>query len=122
MERAGLLLYDPATRAVRAVGSYGVDATLLGDVEGTLDETPIAQRALSEDRVMESSGDLAGELPARYAHFAGITTIACGPVAAGGRWLGVIFADTGGAPLRADRGGAGDDAHAGPPGRFGRER
>ena len=99
MERVGLLLYDSATRAVRPVGSYGIDTTLLGGVEGTLDETPIAQRALAEDRVVEASGDLSKELPARYAGFAGITTIACGPVAAGGRWLGVMFADGGGGPF-----------------------
>jgi len=99
MERAGLLLYDSATRAVRAVGSHGVDKTLLGEVEGTLDETPIAQRALAEDNVVETSEDLAASLPARYASFAGITSLACGPVAAGGRWLGVIFADAGGGPF-----------------------
>ena len=99
MERTGLLLYDSATRAVRAVGSHGVDKTLLGEVEGTLDETPIAQRALAEDNVVETSEDLAASLPARYASFAGITSLACGPVAAGGRWLGVIFADAGGGPF-----------------------
>ena len=99
MERAGLLLYDSATRAVRAVGSHGVDKTLLGAVEGTLDETPIAQRALAEDNVVETSETLAASLPARYASFAGITSLACGPVAAGGRWLGVIFADAGGGPF-----------------------
>ena len=96
MERVGLLLYAPATRAVNAVGSHGVDKTLIAQVEGTLDETPIAQRALAEDRVVEASEDLERELPPRYAKFAGITTIVCGPVAAGGRWLGVIFADQGG--------------------------
>jgi len=96
MERAGLLLYDSASHAVNAVGSHGVDKTLIGQVEGTLDETPIAQRALAEDRVVEASEHLERELPPRYAKFAGITTIVCGPVAAGGRWLGVIFADQGG--------------------------
>jgi signal transduction histidine kinase len=96
MERAGLLLYDPASRAVRPVGSHGIDASLLEHVEGTLDETPIAQRALAEDRVVVASGELERELPARYARFAGITSITCGPIAAGGRWLGVIFADRGG--------------------------
>jgi signal transduction histidine kinase len=96
MERAGLLLYDSASRAVHAVGSHGVDRGLIGQVEGTLDETPIAQRALAEDRVVDASDQLDRELPPRYAQFAGITTILCGPVAAGGRWLGVIFADRGG--------------------------
>ena len=96
MERAGLLLYDSASRAVRAVGSHGVDKGLIGEIEGTLDETPIAQRALAEDRVVDASENLEREVPPRYARFAGITTITCGPVAAGGRWLGVIFADRGG--------------------------
>jgi signal transduction histidine kinase len=96
MERAGLFLYDPTLRSTRAVGSHGVEPSLLADVEGTLDETPIAQRALAEDRVVEASERLEEELPPRYARFAGITTITCTPVSAGGRWLGVIFADRGG--------------------------
>ena len=96
MERAGALLYDPATRAVSAVGSHGIEQALLGEIEGTLDETPIAQRALAEDRVITISDGLEPHVPARYAHFPGITTLTCTPVAAGGRWLGVIFADRGG--------------------------
>jgi signal transduction histidine kinase len=96
MERAGLYLYDPTLRLVRAVGSHGVDPSLLVGVEGTLDETPIAQRALATDSVVEASERLEEELPPRYARFAGITTITCTPVSAGGRWLGVIFADRGG--------------------------
>jgi signal transduction histidine kinase len=35
-------------------------------------------------------------VPPRYARFAGITTLTCTPVSAGGRWLGVLFADRGG--------------------------
>ena len=63
MERAGLFLYDPILRSVRAVGSHGVDPSLLADVEGTLDETPIAQRALADDAVVEASEELEAELP-----------------------------------------------------------
>lgn len=96
MRRVGLFLYDRETRAVRPVGSHGIDRSLLDRVEGTLDETPIAQRALAEDRVVAASEQLERELPPRYARFAGITTIVCGPIAAAGRWLGVVFADRGG--------------------------
>jgi signal transduction histidine kinase len=96
MERVGLFLYDRTLRSVRAVGSHGVDSTLLEGVEGTLEETPVAQRALSTDQVVEASEDLEHEVPARYARFAGITTLTCIPVSAGGRWFGVIFADRGG--------------------------
>lgn len=96
MERAGLFLYDPGRQWVHAVGCHGIDPSLLKDVGGTLDETPLAQRALANDRVEEVSEALEREIPARYARFAGITTLTCTPVAAGGRWLGVIFADRGG--------------------------
>jgi signal transduction histidine kinase len=81
---------------VLPVGSHGTDPALVAQIEGTLDETPMAQRALAEDRVVEASDELATHVPPRYARFAGITTITCTPIAAGGRWLGVIFADRGG--------------------------
>jgi signal transduction histidine kinase len=96
LRRAALLLYDPAYRAVVPVGSHGTDPDLVAQIEGTLDETPMAQRALGENRVVEASEDHASHVPARYARFAGITTITCTPISAGGRWLGVIFADRGG--------------------------
>jgi signal transduction histidine kinase len=66
-------------------------------VEATLDEAPMVQTALQEDRVVSAEGDeLWSQVPARYARFAGITTLVCAPVSAGGHWLGVIFADGGG--------------------------
>ncbi len=96
MERAGLMLYDDVRKLVVPVGSHGIEPGLLSQVYGTLEETPIAQRALAEDRVVESSEGLENEVPARYAGFSGLTTLTCTPVSAGGRWLGVIFADRGG--------------------------
>lgn len=99
MRRAGLLLYQETRRLVVPAGSHGFDQQLVEDVHGTLEETPIAQVALAEDRVVEASGDLARQVPARYADLPGITTITCTPVSAGGRWLGVIFADRGGEPF-----------------------
>jgi signal transduction histidine kinase len=107
MERAGLFLYDRMLRTVRAEGSAGLDPDLLDGVEGTLEETPIAQRALASDTVVEASEALEREVPARYARFAGITTLTCTPVSASGRWFGVIFADRGGgrfAPTDEERG------------------
>ena len=96
MERVVLLLYDDALRDVRAAGTRGVDPAALSDVRGTLEETPMARRALAEDRVVEVSEGLERELPPRYARLLPITTLTCTPVAAGGRWFGVIFADRGG--------------------------
>ena len=60
----------------------GLDAPLLRDIYGTLEETPIAQVALSEDRVVEINGDLARWVPERYAGLTGIETLTCTPVAA----------------------------------------
>src|SRR5919197_2112321 len=100
MERDALMLYDDARKLVVPVGSHGVDPGLLSQVYGTLEETPIAQRALAEDRVVEVSEGLEREVPPRYARFAGVTTLTCTPVAAGGRWLGVIFAYRGGGNFR----------------------
>lgn len=99
MRRAGLLLYDDARKIVLPAGSHGIAASLLARVHGTLAETPIAQRALAEDRVVEVDGDLRPHIPARYADLPDVTTLTCTPVSAGGRWLGVIFADRGGAPF-----------------------
>ena len=96
MERVVLVLYDDARKIVVPAGSHGLEPDLLADVFGTLEETPLAQRALSEDRVVTASGELESEVPPRYARMLGETTLTCTPVSAGERWLGVIFADRGG--------------------------
>jgi signal transduction histidine kinase len=99
MRRASLVLYEATRRLVVPAGGHGFESGLLDDAHGTLEETPIARVALTEDRVVEASGDLRRQLPPRYADLPGVTTITCTPVSAGGRWLGVIFADRGGEPF-----------------------
>src|SRR5882757_7052137 len=98
MERAILFLYDAERRLVLPAGSHGVHREIIAHGYGSLEETPIAQRALAEDRVVETS-DLAADVPARYKNLPGITKLTCTPVAAAGRWLGVIFADRDGEPF-----------------------
>src|SRR3954453_18017013 len=95
MRRAGLFLYDESVGTVVAVGSHGIEQSLLLDVHGTLEETPVAQKALALDQVQETD-DLERELPARYKGALEVTTLTCTPLAAGHRWFGVIFADRGG--------------------------
>jgi signal transduction histidine kinase len=104
MRRAALLLHDSTYRTVIPMGSYGVDPELVRRIEGTLDETPIARRALEEDRVIEVHGGLAEQVPARYAELADTATITCTPIAAARRWLGVIFADCGGEDFELSEG------------------
>ena len=98
MERAVLFLYDAERKLVLPVGSHGVPREIIEHGYGTLEETPIAQRALSEDAVAETT-DLAHDIPARYSELPGVTKLTCTPVVAAGRWLGVIFADRDGAPF-----------------------
>jgi signal transduction histidine kinase len=95
MQRVVLFLYDDGLNRVRAVGSHGVERELIDQLHGTLEEAPLAQRALAEDRVVEVSDNLDRELPKRYAHSLGLTTVTCAPLSAAGRWLGVLFADRG---------------------------
>src|ERR687887_354145 len=95
MRRAGLFLYDESVGRVVAVGSHGIEPSLLVDVHGTLEETPVAQKALALDEVQETD-DLDRELPARYKGALEVTTLTCTPLAAANRWFGVIFADRGG--------------------------
>ncbi len=98
MERAVLFLYDSERRLVLPAGSHGVFREFIAHGYGTLEETPIAQRALAEDAVVETT-DLANDVPARYSNLPGITKLTCTPVAAAGRWMGVIFADRDGEPF-----------------------
>src|SRR5262249_17522082 len=98
IERAILFLYDAERRLVLPAGSHGVPREIIAHGYGSLEETPIAQRALAEDRVVEIS-ELGSDVPARYRNLPGITGMTCTPVAAAGRWLGVIFADRDGEPF-----------------------
>jgi signal transduction histidine kinase len=98
MERAVLFLYDAERKLVLPAGSHGVYPEFIVHGYGTLEETPIAQRALAEDRVVETT-DLARDVPARYSNLPGVVKLTCTPVAAAGRWLGVIFADRDGQPF-----------------------
>ena len=61
-----LLVYDPGRRLVVPAGSHGVAPEILAHVYGSLEETPIAQRALGDDAVIVVDR-LAGNVPDRYA-------------------------------------------------------
>jgi signal transduction histidine kinase len=101
LKRAVLFLYDPDRRLVVPAGSHGVEPEILAHTYGNIEETPIAQRALVDDEVVVADR-LSGQVPERYADLPGVVGISCTPVAAGGRRLGVIFADADGAPLALD--------------------
>jgi signal transduction histidine kinase len=96
MQRVALFLYDEARRRVVAAGSHHLDPEVLADFHATLDESPVARRALTEDRVLVVSEDIPHAIPAEYARRLGLSTVTCVPLSAAGRWFGVLFADRGG--------------------------
>jgi signal transduction histidine kinase len=96
MRRAAIFLADAGRRRVRAVGSHGTSLEQLSALRPTLVNTPIAQRALLEDKVIVVSEQIEQAVPAEYARMLGITTLVCTPLSAAGRAYGVICADRGG--------------------------
>ena len=96
MRRAAIFMADAARRRVRAIGSYGIPFEQLSPIRPTLLNTPIAQRALLEDKVVVVSERIEEEVPPEYAQLLGITTLVCTPLSAGGYAYGVICADRGG--------------------------
>ena len=103
LRRATLLLYDEAYQAVRAVGSHNVEPQILRHLVGNLNETPVAQKALEADDVVVIT-DLDEQVPERFRGVVDTPAIVCVPVATGGRWLGVIFADRDGEPFELAEG------------------
>jgi signal transduction histidine kinase len=96
MRRAAIFMADTGRRRVRAVGAHGISFSQLAALRPTLVNTPIAQRALLEDRVVVISERIEEEVPPDYAQLLGITTLVCTPLSAAGRAYGVICADRGG--------------------------
>lgn len=93
--RCALLLYDEPEKRVMPAGSHGIDDEMLVQMHGTLEETPIAAEALGQDRVVVSR-ELSQAIPERHRRLPGVDVLACVPVAAGRRWLGVMLCDCGG--------------------------
>jgi len=96
MRRAAIFMADADRARVRAVGAHGISFSQLAALRPTLVNTPIAQRALLEDRVVVISERIEEEVPPEYAELLGITTLVCTPLSAAGRAYGVICADRGG--------------------------
>src|SRR4051794_9412937 len=100
MERAVLFLHDPADERTGVAGAHGIERERLSALHVTLDDAPMARQALVKDRVVVASERIEDEVTPAYARLFGLTTLTCTPVAAAGRWLGVLFADRGGGPFR----------------------
>ncbi|HYB26709.1 MAG TPA: GAF domain-containing protein [Solirubrobacteraceae bacterium] len=94
MRRALIFRYDNALRRVRAAGAHGLNLEQFADAHVTVESAPIAAQSLREDRVIEITGEMAGQFPDEYISlFPEPVRLVCAPMAAAGRDLGVIFAD-----------------------------
>jgi signal transduction histidine kinase len=94
MDRAVIFRYDGARRRVRAAGAYGLDLETFADAQVTVETVQVARDSLVEDRVIEITGELAADVPEEYRPLiADTNTLVCTPMAAAGRWLGVILSD-----------------------------
>jgi signal transduction histidine kinase len=95
MDRAVIFRYDDARRRVRAAGAWGIPLEVFADAHVTVESAPIARQALIEDRVIELQDDMVPDVPEEYRGLLREATMVCVPVAAAGRWMGVIISDRG---------------------------
>jgi signal transduction histidine kinase len=95
MDRAVIFRYDGARRRVRAAGSFGIPLDVFADAQVTVETVPVARESLIEDRVIEISSAMAEGVPVEFRGLMRDATLVCTPMAAAGRWLGVILSDRG---------------------------
>jgi signal transduction histidine kinase len=95
MDRAVIFRYDDARRRVRAAGAWGIPLEVFADAHVTVESAPIARQALAEHRVIEMLDDMVPDVPEEYRDLLREATMVCVPVAAAGRWMGVIISDRG---------------------------
>ena len=94
MDRAVIFRYDEVRRRVRAAGAYGIDLEAFADAHVTVESAPVARQSLEEDRVLEVAGDVADEVPEEFRDLLRESNLVCTPLAAAGRWFGVILSDS----------------------------
>jgi signal transduction histidine kinase len=93
MERAVLFRYDEVERRVRAAGAHGIDVAIFEGAHVNVERAPIARRALEADEVVDALPPWSPGLPAEFVSLLGDGRLFCVPLAASGRWIGVVLCD-----------------------------
>jgi signal transduction histidine kinase len=93
MRRAVLFRYDIARRRVRAVGAHGIELERLADLFVTIDSVPVARKSLLEDRIGEVLGASDFDVPESVRELLQDVRIICTPMAAAGRYVGVVLSE-----------------------------
>jgi signal transduction histidine kinase len=95
MDRAVIFRYDSARRRVGAAGAYGIPLEVFAEAHVTVETVPVARQSLEEDRVIEVTDTVTDIVPPEFRSLIADSTLVCTPMAAAGRWLGVILSDRG---------------------------
>jgi signal transduction histidine kinase len=103
MERAVLFRYDEVARRVRAAGAHGIDLAIFERAHVTVESAPIARRALEADEVVDALPPWSEDLPAEFVSLLGEGRLFCVPMAASGRWIGVVLCDRPGRRALSER-------------------
>ena len=93
MKRAVLFRYDSTRRRVRAVGAHGIELEPFADLFVTVDSVPVVRQALASDRVMEVVGAEDFKVPPSVRELLRGVRIVCTPMAAAGRYVGVVCSE-----------------------------
>ncbi|MHB1809707.1 MAG: sensor histidine kinase [Solirubrobacteraceae bacterium] len=93
MQRAILFQYDSVRRRVRPVGAHNIELERFADLHVTVDSVPVARRALAEDRVLEVLGASDFDIPVSLRELLEGRLIVCTPMAAAGRYVGVVLSE-----------------------------
>jgi signal transduction histidine kinase len=93
MRRVIVFLFDEATWRVEAAGAYGIDLAQFADMRVSLERAADAARALREDQVIEVSPPDAHAIPEEFTELVGDHPLIYVPIAAGGRWPGLIIGE-----------------------------
>lgn len=93
LRRAVIFLYDDERRQVRAVGAHGMALDVFAGAHLSPESAAIVRRSLEEDRLVEVNEVFEREVPERFRPLLHDGLLVCTPMAAGGRWYGVILAD-----------------------------
>jgi signal transduction histidine kinase len=93
MERAIIFRYDEAHRRVRAVGTHNISLDAFAGVHITVEDAAIARQALMDDRVIDVPESTDIDVPESFRYILRDGLLVCTPIAASGRWTGVILSD-----------------------------
>lgn len=105
MRRVVVFLFDESSWRVEAAGAYGIELEQLAQIPVSLELAPDAARALREDEVLEVSPPAMHAIPPEFAELIGDRPLVYVPIAAGGRWPGLIVGEplTSSPPLDDER-------------------